>query len=185
MPAGVQLHGEDVLEAQAEDEDRDRDAEQRDHGDQPVAEPLNVSGGIAAERDPQARGEDHGRDGELDGPREAAQELVQDGPAVDDAVAEVTLQQVAHVVEVLLPEGLVETELFADLGHELGRRVLAEDDRGGVARDEVDEGEQDDGQPEEDGDGGEKAPDDVPAHPRSRTPAMHHRPRGSRPGGGA
>ena len=55
------------------------------------------------------------------------------GPVVDDALAEVALEQSAHVVEVLLPQRLVEAELLPDLDDELRGRVLAEERRRRVA----------------------------------------------------
>src|SRR4029079_3484842 len=162
----LELHGEDVLQGQPQDEDRDRDPEQAYDCDQAVAEALHVAGGEPAQRYAEPHGEQQRGHGELDGAGEPAQELVDDRAVVDAALAEVALDQLAHVVDVLLPERLVEPELGADLRHELRRRVLPQDRRGGVAGEQVDEGEQDDGQPEQDGDGGKQPANDVPAHVR-------------------
>ena len=74
------------------------------------------------------------------------------------------LEQAAEVPQVLLPEGVVEAQVRAHRGDALGRRVLAEDRRRGVAGKQVDEGEQDDGQAEQDGDRPEKPADDVLGH---------------------
>ena len=76
----VELDGEDVLEGQPQDEDRDADAEQRDDGHRAVGPALRVACGVASERDADAGREDHRRDGQLDGRREADEELLA-GPA--------------------------------------------------------------------------------------------------------
>ena len=92
-------------------------------------------------------------------PGKRQQEVLQDRPVVDEALAEVALEQPPDVVEVLLPEGLVEAQRLADLQDEGGRRVLAEDGDGGIAGQQLDEHEQDDRQADQDRDGPEQ-----PAH---------------------
>jgi hypothetical protein len=160
----VELDGEDILERQAEHEDRDADAQQRDDRHRPVGPALRMTGGVSAQRDADARREDHRRDGQLDGRREADQELTQDRLVIDDARAEVAAQHVAQVVQVLLPERVVETEVLAHRGDTLRRRMLAQDRGGGIAGEQVDEGEQDDRQSEQDGDDSEQASNDEPHH---------------------
>ena len=62
-------------ERQAEDEDRDADPEQRDDRHAAVDPALGVAGGEPAERDAEPDREQHRRERQLDGRREADQEL--------------------------------------------------------------------------------------------------------------
>ena len=148
-----------------EHEHRDRDADERDHGHEAIAEGLRAPGRIATERDAEAGREEEGGEGQLDRAREAGHEPAQDRPVVDEAVAQVAMGQVVHVDQVLLPERQVQPEPMAKRLDELGPLVLAEDGLGRIAGQEVDEGEQDEGQPEQHRDRPEESPDDVPQHP--------------------
>ena len=160
----MELGREDVLERVAQDEDGDRDAQQRDDRDQAVTPALRVSRGPATQRDADPDGQGHGPDGQLDGRGESREQLVDHAPVVDDALAEVALQQLAEVDEVLLVQGLVETHAGHDLGGQRRRRVLAEQRLDRVARDQVDDREDEDGQPEQDGDRADETSGDVLQH---------------------
>jgi hypothetical protein len=123
-----------------------------------------VPGGVASERDADPGREDHRRDRQLDRRREADEELAQDGLVVDDARAEVAAKDVGQIVQVLLPERVVEAQVFAHRRDALGGRMLAQDRRGGIPGQEMDEGEQDDRQPEQDRDHTEQSSDDEAEH---------------------
>ena len=166
----VELGAEDPLERQPEDEDRDADAEEREDRDGAVGRALDVPAREAPKRDPEADGEEEGEQGQLDGARKPRQEVGCDRGPGDDARAEVTAEQLAEIEEVLLVQRLVEAEGLPDSGNRLGGRVLAEDGPRRVARQEVDEREQDDRQPEQDRDGRDESPDDVLQHDPGPTP---------------
>ena len=102
--------------------------------------------------------------GQLDRAREPGHETAQDRPVVDEAVAQVAVDQLVHVDEVLLPERQVQPEPMAEGLDELGSLVLTKDRLGRIAGQEVDEGEQDDGQAEQHRDRPEQSPDHVPQH---------------------
>ena len=149
-----ELHREDVLTSvSAEHEDGDADAEQRDDRDDAVDQALGVAGGEPPERDAERRPR-------RSSPRRSSSIVAgnrtanssRNGPVVDDARAEVAVEQLAQVVDVLLPQRLVETQVLAQAAAGSGAGVLAEDRRGRVTREQVDEREQDDGQPEQDRD---------------------------------
>ena len=166
-PAGgqpVQLGREDVLQRVAEHEDRDGYPEERDDGHHAVAELLRVAGGPSTERHADADREQHRPGGQLDGGGEARKQLIDDRAVVDHALAEVALQQLRHVEQVLLVERLVQAHAGHDLGCQLRRGVLSEQGLDRVSRDEVDDREDEDGQAEQDRDRGDESSDDVPQH---------------------
>ncbi len=103
----VELHTEDEGQGVAQDEDRDGDAEERDRGHDAVDPAVGVAGGQPAQGDPQADREDQGPNRQLHGGREAYQERARDLSAIDEARAEVAMQQAAEVGDVLNVEGFV------------------------------------------------------------------------------
>ena len=124
----LELDREDVLEGEAEDEDRDRDPEQRDDGDDAVLPALDVARGPAARAGcprPTAKISAPTVSSIVAGKRE--RELLGDRPVVDDALAEVALDELAEVEQVLLVERPVEPELVEDLAAQLRRGVLPEE----------------------------------------------------------
>jgi hypothetical protein len=102
---------------------------------------LGVTGGEPPEGDADTCREDHGRNGQLDGRREADEELVEYGLAVDDADAKIAVDDVVQVVQVLLPERIVESEVLTHRRDPLGSGVLPEDGRRRITGQQVDEGE--------------------------------------------
>ena len=95
------------------------------------------------------------------------QDLIDDGTAVDEGVAEVTLQEDApQPPDVLLEQRAVEAELGEDEGAGLG--VVGDGDPhhpgDDVARDDADEQEGEEGHPQHHRDQQEQAPYDVPTH---------------------
>ena len=76
-----------------------------------------------------------------------------DRPLVGDARAEVAPGQVAEEEQVLVPQRPVEAELVAQRRHAIGRGRLAQDRQRGVAGQQVDHEEHDDGDAEDHRDG--------------------------------
>src|SRR6266511_778731 len=159
-----ELDGEEELERVPQHEDRDRDPEQRDDRHQAVANALDVSCGQPPERDPQADREDQGRNCQLDRAREANRELADYRPIVDDALAQVTAEELAQVVQILDVERLIQAQVLADLRHPVGRGVLAAQRDRRVAGQQVDERKDDDGQAEQHRDRRQDPTDDVLQH---------------------
>ena len=180
----VQLDREDVLQEQAEEEDRDRDPDQRREQAR-VVEPAPVLlGGEEAEREADDDREEHRRQRELDGSREAVLELVRDRPGRRDAGPEVAVHGRVEVPPVLHVHRLVEAVLVVDACDLLGRGVLAEQCFGRRARQGMNPAEDEDGQPEEDRDEQQQPADDEAKHLVSPPVVCSHllaRPTRSRP----
>ena len=79
------------------------------------------------------------------------------GWALMTLVPEIAVEQVVQVAQVLLPQRIVEAHVLAHRGDPFRRRVLPQDGRRRIARQQVDEAEQDDRQPEQDRDGPQDA----------------------------
>jgi len=98
----AELDGEHVLEQVAQHEHRHGDAEQRSDRGQVVDPRLRSSPGYEAERDADDDGEQDRRAGQLERRLEPAGDLLRDRLLGLDRDAEVELDDLAHVAEVLL-----------------------------------------------------------------------------------
>src|SRR5262249_12180742 len=127
------------------------------------------------DRDAEQEREHDGRRRQLHGRWKAAQEVRQHRVAAHDRGAEVTADDLPHVEEVLLVNRPVEAELLPDGLRALRGGLLPEHGGGRVTWNQVDEAEDQDGNPEEDRDDSEASPDRVAPHhlptlPGSRLP---------------
>ena len=182
----VEPDAESVLEQQAEEEDRDADADQRGHGGEVVEQRVLALGGRHAQRNADADGESHSRNGQFDRRREAGYEARRDRDLIGRGNAQVTVQESRHVVEVLLVERSVEPETLTAAGEVGRRRMFAEDGATGVAGQQVQEDDQEQRQPDQDRDQKQQAADDVLEHEKRRLPCRLvdvTRPRGPEPSG--
>src|SRR5437879_1492470 len=87
---------------------------------------LTLTARRDTDRNAQHDGHDDGRDRQLDGRRKAPQQIGGDRIAADDRHAEIAVEYLAHIQDVLLPDRAIEPEAGAHLRHLLGRRPLAE-----------------------------------------------------------
>ena len=130
-----------------------------------VGPAVRVARRQPAQRDAQADREDQRANRELEGRRELqGRNVGRDRSIVDDARTEVALEQLAHVVQVLPDQRLVQAQGLADLGDPLRRRVLAQDRLGRIPGQQPDEQEQDHRQSEQDRDRPDQAADDEFQH---------------------
>ena len=162
---------EPELDAEQEGQD-DAHPERGDPDDAREHEPDGVvDGAFPPER--RQRRERHGDDetdqgrvgdqGERDG--DPLERQRRDLLLVEVRRAEVAARQVAEEVEVLAPDREVEPELVPHALDQLGRRPLAQDRDGRIARDETDQQEDDDADAEQDGHDRHHPPRRVANHP--------------------
>ena len=97
--------------------------------------------------------DDDGAGHELKRCRQARQDQRRDLRLLDVGAAEIALQQVAEIAQVLLPEGQIEAELPANVLHHLGRGAAARDlaHRVGRQQEQQQIGDQRDAQQDEQG----------------------------------
>src|SRR6478735_5103522 len=157
------LHSQQELEQEAGDERGDGDDDQGQDEHHGVDGPSAAQYGDDAEADPDDDLEDDGDDGQPDGDGEGRGHQLGDLLPVERG-AEVPGEDVAHVRQVLLPDGLVEAELGAQLGGGRGVALaVAAEARDGVAHDVHHEEDQQRGA-EEDGDHLQQPPDHITSH---------------------
>src|SRR5690606_22583513 len=108
--------------------------------------------------------EQESRAGEDEGGRKALQHLVEHRPVEREGAAEIALKQVAEPDDILLEEGLVETELSIETGDVVGRGEVTEDSGRRVARYQRHHQEDDQREPEQDRNGRQKPLYDVACH---------------------
>ena len=167
-----QPDGEDQLEQVGQHEDRDDHPGQRGADREGVEPAAGALGGPVAERDAHHDGEDQRRDGQLEGGREALDERLQHGLAGARRAAEVALQQLRGVDQVLLEQRLVEAVLGVHRGDRLRGGLLAEQRPGRVAGQGPDPDEQQHDEPEQHRDHQQDAPDDESEHAGLPPPRM-------------
>lgn len=156
--------GEEEDEEDAGDEGRHGE---RRGGEGPYGPPYPaVAGGGAEDAEGGAEDDDEqqGSEGEFGGGAEPVGDEVGGLPADRVGRSEVSGEEVADPLEVLGVQGCVEPEAGADGRLGLGTRVRAREDGRGVAGDEPQEGEGDEGGDEEDEEGGGESPQQVAAH---------------------
>ena len=127
-PAGgqqVELPVEDEHGHQTQPEDGHGAEKHRGRRDQPVRPAPRPRRGDQAERDADEGADRNGRERQLERGRPVLPDVLDHGLPVDDGVAEVALDGVAHVVQVPGPERLVEAEARAGVGDHLGGRAAA------------------------------------------------------------
>ena len=110
------------------------------------------------------RGDDDGADGQLGGRGEAGGDLLGDGGVGVVRLAQIALDRANQEVDVLQPDGIIQSVVGSPCSHLIGRRMLAQHDRCRVrceyARDEKD----DDGHAEKNGNHQKNSFDDVIEH---------------------
>ena len=158
------LHGEKEDQEIADHEDRDGKAEHGEGHHQPVRPRADAGSGDNAHDEGERDGDDQRRAGEGDGRLGTLADQRHHRVAPVHGVAEVAAQQRPGPNEELAPQRLVEAELGADLGDDLGRRVLAGHDGCGIAGGEAQQQEDENGDDRHDGNHREQASDDVGAH---------------------
>ncbi|SVJ74565.1 Uncharacterised protein [Klebsiella pneumoniae] len=115
----AQRHGEQHDQDQAPPEDRHRIAGEG-HRHHPVVEQRTAfQGGDHPGQQAEGAGEEHGGQGQFQGRREQGEEFVPDAFAGGQRFAEIALCQVAHVVQVLLVQRLVQAQAVQGLGMHL------------------------------------------------------------------
>ena len=100
---------------------------------------------ISPQRYSQPTRKDQRYRGQFDRSWKAQQEVIKHLPIIYVALSKVTSEELPQIVKVLNVNGLVEPEILAELGRQLRRRVLAEDRRGRISRQQMDECEENDG----------------------------------------
>ena len=160
----MEHHTEEPREHQPQPEDGHRHPDQRPDASEAVQDGPPPDGGDDADRNAPEQRQDDGGGRELHRGGEPAQDVGQHRVAANDGRPEVAAQDLAHVEEVLLVDRPVEPELLPDGVGALGGGPLAEHGGGRVAGDQMDEAEDENGHPEEDGDDGEAAPNGVVPH---------------------
>jgi len=132
---------EQIYEHESEPEDRDRNADE--HG----AHRENVEGARTTQCGEDARGyADRDRDEqrtrrEFDGCRKILRELRYDGLRIDERTPEIAVEKRAKIEEELDVPRPIETEGGPQAKDLIGRGVIAEPQRHGIARDRLHEGE--------------------------------------------
>ena len=148
----AQLDPEEELGHLPEDEHGDGHHHRGRHQHQGVDERLAPQPGHGPGDQADDRLEDEGEHAELDGDRPALAHLVGHGPA-PEVLAEVALEDTAHVLAVLDEERVVEVVAVPQLGpHGGSHGLLAREGVDRIAGDGVDQGEDQERGPEEDGD---------------------------------
>ena len=159
LPRGHVGHGGNPADPGDEDEDDDHGQPEGRHGKPGQAHHAEgiVEGGILADGADHARGhaqehgDDEGEHRELHGDRDEGPDDLPRGKIVAVRLAQVSHAQVPDPVDVLHPEGPVETELLLD-GHALGRVDVPsrrEEDVDDIARGQAQEDEDHQRHPEQ------------------------------------
>ena len=171
-----ELHREEELEQDREPEGGDGKPR---HGEDPqdMVDPrVPVHGRDDPKRDP-----DDGRQGDrdkrkLERRRKPVHEIVGNRPLCIEADAEVALRHADHIVPELHRDRLVDSELGLQRRDLLGRGVVAGDERNGIGRDDVADGEGDHQKPQQ-GRARTRSPDGSPVRTSARmsAPALQNK----------
>jgi hypothetical protein len=122
----VHVHQRELAEG-GEHEARHRDTENHQEHDDHVRQAVAVQGGERAPQHAAQRGEDDGEDAEGGRDREVlADDVVHLAVLLGERDAEVAAQQVAHVDQVLLAQGLVQAVLGLEVGADVGSHRRSE-----------------------------------------------------------
>ena len=155
----------------SEHEDRHREAEHREHHDDSVDPRAGLPGRQDSHRDRRQNRDDQRRDRQRHGRFEALLDEFRDRQVGEDRNAEIALQEAPHPAAELDVDGLVEAELGADADDVFDRRGIAGDDRGGIARAQIQKREDKDCDDRHDRDRRQDAPDDIGEHQPETLPA--------------
>ena len=121
----AQEHAEQVDQQQAEPEIGDRLPEYGDRKRRPVDPGVHSHGGEHAERNGDQERQGEGIKGQSDGDADALEYEFRDRFVGEQRLSEIAAERLSGPIEVLRVQGAVETVEPGDLGHLLGRRVLA------------------------------------------------------------
>ena len=113
---------------------------------------VGLAGAAHRRRNGEGEGQDLAEDDDLDVDRERRFDGAPDRRAGDERRAEVAVQDVLDPDEILLDDGLVESELLIELDAVRGTVAGAEDDRRGISGQQMDEVEGSDGDDKDDAD---------------------------------
>ena len=147
QPAGsghdLELVVKEKQDQQGQPEAGHADAGDGDGPDDLVGDAVALDGGDDAEENAEQRRDDDGPQGQLDGGREAALQLGEHRVVGADGGTQVQLEQVAHVIQVLGDEGLVQpvAQLIGRHDVRVAEGPLAQIGGDGVAGDELGEEE--------------------------------------------
>ncbi len=146
----AEIAGEEDDEQQAPPEDRHGIADKRGAHDGLVEPCPAFDGGEHAGGNAEQHGKDDGTERELHRCREELHEIVEDGPLRDDGAAKIAGDEIAEVIQILDVKRPVEAEFVHDLRMALRRHhALARHQHHGIAGQEANEGEGNDGDPDE------------------------------------
>lgn len=161
----AELEREEVLDEEAQHEGRHGDQHQCQAEQTAVPEGLGLEARDDAERDPGDHGEDEGEDRQSDGDRVGIGDDFGDRTLRSDLRAEVALEQIAQVVQILLPDRLVQSQIRLQCGDLRSVYVLFTGKcSDGVAGQCVHHQEDQQGRPEEDRDHLEQSSCDIAPH---------------------
>ena len=171
----LQPDREDDLEQVGQHEHRDHHAEQRPPDGEEVDDPARPLRRGVPQRDADHDGEQHGRQGQLDGCREAVQKGAQHWLPGTRRGPEVTPEQGGGVGEVLLQQWLVEAVLLVEPGHRLRGGLVPEQAAGRVAGQGTDPEKEQHTEPEQHRDHQQQPPNDEPQHCPTLSPGCSDR----------
>ena len=162
-----ELDREQIDQQVADDEHRHREADHRQHHDGAVDPRRGLPGGEHAERDGDDNCQQERRGGQRYGRLDALRDQLVDGLMREDGDAEIASENPADPAHELHGQRIVEAELLAD-GVDLHLSgVVADDDRGRVARRQMQQQENEDRDGRHDQHGREQSADDEGQHARS------------------
>lgn len=124
-----------------------------------------LDGSQNARRKPDQHGEQNGSQGQLHGGRKQGQKFLENRLPGDNGMAQIPLQHMPDINEILLPEGFVETPFGQQPGMALRIDApLAGHQLKGIARHQMDQGKGDQGDPEKGRDQQSQAVEDKGDH---------------------
>jgi hypothetical protein len=142
---------------EGEPERRHRVEEQRDHAERLVGERVLADRLDDADQDPERERHRQRGDGEQQGVRKDLPDHLEHRPSVRERVAEVALEQRPHPLHVADRERLIEPEVRPDLRQDVGAHARAEHVLSRIAGSEIDDEEDEGGDPEQDRDREQRA----------------------------
>src|SRR5215475_717659 len=173
-----QVDGEDNHQEEGQHIGRDGDTAHRQHHVEPVEDPARPTGAEHGQRDRHHERDDQGEDHQFQRHWQPLAEDRRDRLRAGDRGDEVAVHHSAEPVPVAGPQRLVEMQLDAERPELFRRRVDAEQCRGGVTRQGVENEKAEERDAPKDGDGGQQPP---AADPEGRRPGQAARTRAARP----
>ena len=177
-PHSLELDAEQDLQQHAQPEHRHRDQHGRTEGHEHIPERVALDRRYDSRRNAEDHLDDDGRHGQLYGVRQFVQKDLADRPTLLIGIAQVALEQIAQVVEVLHDQRVVQPVsldyLLVEFG---GNGLLTRDHPDGVSRQDAwgAQDEEDDGDPDEHRDHLEDATGDIANHPEASTSSVSQR----------